>query len=889
MSTFNLGLPTDIPWKRICVTQDMLDANPCDATRPHPWRHSIAVFRYDPSDDYQADALAAGYKISYLKVSVSITPWAPQLTTNTKNTLVPLGNVDDLEPTYPVYGGLLQVTVAPPPSLQGSTALIDYPYFGDFEPKKREMYEAVTSSGEVLSGSGTALSVGKSAQNTQSLQNYDVLNGWNFNVSGGISLGPVGANASVGGGVNGQWGDVNSNSVQHSDVSTSDSSTERRETESHVTNITQMYNLFQAFHLGTNRAVFLMEPRPHVVQSDATFINGPRKLEGIQEVFLVVIRPNSIDFCVSALLETAHLSTIASVPTKTITRIGRIAPGTLDAFPIPIPSGWSLASYRADKGVEVVLRGVTPTTVSLGQTVNGFTYGIYPQGAGDPLAGSDVVIVTNIAGTSSVDYEFRFHLVADPVRIEETKHMFLVARDVCCCTGAPAPIEHWISYEHDLEGTPGQLGIVNGPATIEALQQSRQMADFLHNEILKSAATSDRRYNRGEITYDGSDAFLTKLASHLEAKGMSLDRLTKPVQTASALSAEGRDVLSTVYGTAPLSDVLKSDALRLAQETGTLRSKILQYKAAALAALRPAAPTSPLPQPLRGIIGVRVASTKPNPDQPKTLAEMSNPNSPLLVDVTMAPDIIEVDFNGQPDAGTVTSSTFTVTRNGVAVSGQVTMPTTTRARFTFFEPVQPGGLYTVTLRGDAPAITFQGRRLDGEAKGLPSGDGNEGGNFEFIVRGSVPSFTYSPNIVVTRLKVVGIRVRSLAPDPTNPRIVAEVTNPTVPLLVAGTEQPSIIDIDFNAHPDNGTVNDLTFVVQKSGTPITGTVTMITATTARFTASTPFGIGNTYFISLRGGTEPTIKYQGTLIDGEPVALPSGNGSPGGDFNFNITIT
>jgi hypothetical protein len=66
---------------------------------------------------------------------------------------------------------------------------------------------------------------------------------------------------------------------------------EQRETYSHTTQLTQMYHQLDSYHLGTNRAMFFMLPRPHVVQSELTFVNGPRLLEGIQEVFLIVMRP----------------------------------------------------------------------------------------------------------------------------------------------------------------------------------------------------------------------------------------------------------------------------------------------------------------------------------------------------------------------------------------------------------------------------------------------------------------------------------------------------------------------------------------------------------------------------------------------------------------------
>ena len=102
-------------------------------------------------------------------------------------------------------------------------------------------------------------------------------------------------------------GDTNQDSMQ---VQT-DASRDRRERYSTSTNISQMYNLLTGYHLGTNRAVFLMLPRPHVLQPTdfRTFVQGLRVIEGVQEFFLVVARPKDDDvkgLCVEASLETGH-------------------------------------------------------------------------------------------------------------------------------------------------------------------------------------------------------------------------------------------------------------------------------------------------------------------------------------------------------------------------------------------------------------------------------------------------------------------------------------------------------------------------------------------------------------------------------------------------------
>src|SRR5690606_40785851 len=116
------------------------------------------------------------------------------------------------------------------------------------------------------------LSVGKSQGGLQTTELYNLDHGWNFGMQGSYM-------GTGGGGNVGQYetkGSVSSSGYQSTDIRTSDESTERRELYSHTTQLSQMYNLFQAFHVGTNRALFLMEPRPHVRQSEATFIQGPR-------------------------------------------------------------------------------------------------------------------------------------------------------------------------------------------------------------------------------------------------------------------------------------------------------------------------------------------------------------------------------------------------------------------------------------------------------------------------------------------------------------------------------------------------------------------------------------------------------------------------------------
>src|SRR5690606_16126817 len=102
-----------------------------------------------------------------------------------------------------------------------------------------------------------------------------------------------------------EWGSTQADSQE----TTINNSTNRSETQATRTEIEQMYNMLSAYHIGTNRGVFLMLPRPHMLQPTdrRTFIQGVRSIEGIQEFFLVVARPKDMEgICVETRLDTGH-------------------------------------------------------------------------------------------------------------------------------------------------------------------------------------------------------------------------------------------------------------------------------------------------------------------------------------------------------------------------------------------------------------------------------------------------------------------------------------------------------------------------------------------------------------------------------------------------------
>ena len=124
-------------------------------------------------------------------------------------------------------------------------------------------------------------------------------------VSGGKSFGPAG-----GGSASASAGITKSQDNTTLDMRTTDNSQDRRETTSFSTNFEQMYQLFNGYHLGSNRAMF-GSTRPHTANSGPVLgfnlIEGDRKLEGIQDMFLIAYVPTKLNgICVRATLDTGH-------------------------------------------------------------------------------------------------------------------------------------------------------------------------------------------------------------------------------------------------------------------------------------------------------------------------------------------------------------------------------------------------------------------------------------------------------------------------------------------------------------------------------------------------------------------------------------------------------
>lgn len=285
-------------------SRDMMDTNFDNLNFPPKWRSSLSVYYYIVPDEDTADSYPNS-TIVYLKLSCSITGWNPNEALRDAQTVArEIGTWDDLQRTmwetvsssgwaaryWPCLGAIMQLAVYP--NNRDGVTPDDYPYIIDFEPKKRELFEQVTEGGEFLSGSSEKFSTTKGSTNTQSVD---------------VGVGKTILGAALQASASAMW--------QQIDTTTEDNSRERRESQSHSTSFSQMYQLFNGYHLGTNRALFVVAPRPHTASVgdglDTNLINGHRGLEGLQEVISVIHIAKSLDgFCIQASLDTGHQATV---------------------------------------------------------------------------------------------------------------------------------------------------------------------------------------------------------------------------------------------------------------------------------------------------------------------------------------------------------------------------------------------------------------------------------------------------------------------------------------------------------------------------------------------------------------------------------------------------
>jgi hypothetical protein len=303
MPNLALSLPLDIPWKLVAASPDMMDTRFCNKLFPPPWRTSLAISVYEPKLEDLPEELCE-QRITFVKVSATVTGYQPS-PEEVKEGVTSFPDADIaalLDEYFACYGALLNVGVFPRPGLvdhHREPNLERFPRIIDFEPKLRDFYQAATDTGEVLTASQSGVDTTKSFLHTDSTEE-----GWKL---GSKVVVPIAEG--VTGELSGELSHSRTETDQDQWTVATEASRERRERDATTTQLSQMYNLLTGYHTGTNRASFLLLPRPHVLQPTdrRTFVQGLRIIEGIQDFFLITTRPVDMErMCIEAFLETGH-------------------------------------------------------------------------------------------------------------------------------------------------------------------------------------------------------------------------------------------------------------------------------------------------------------------------------------------------------------------------------------------------------------------------------------------------------------------------------------------------------------------------------------------------------------------------------------------------------
>jgi len=604
MSNFKLSLPTDIPWERICVTEDMIDRVICDSRLPPKWQTSIAVFKYRPDD---ADQQYPKYWITYLKVTATITGYQPldkeiqgQINWNGVN-IETIPGLNELLNSYnPCHGAILQVMVGP----TEDTERVDpenFPFFLDFEPKKREMYELATDTKEKQSRSIESVNVTKSSGTTQSTEIFDI-------DMGGGGFGAQGSYAGTGGGFtytapSGQWGTKRMNAEEGMTSRSADSGTEKRETYSFTTQISQMYHLLDSYHLGTNRAVFFVQPRPHTLEEPSGFVRGPRPVEGMQEFFMVVALPREQkDFCVSVRLDTSHLTTIPimdydrkSVSTSIATANARVA--TKNDIPAEYIDGgraclfecWPVyyqcyrteavdsETYDAESGYEIenyvdLINEASNGSTSVVVTPNRRTLNINVQAQGHICYEDSGVCVDcpdtiqEWAGHARRQVQVNLISTTPTKQVGEQQGLMVTTRGLCCCaSGREIDPKFVDEYVTKITAIPAALAPVRYYRGGEGTTAMGSLA-------LDSAAMQAGPQAIGRA--DNSHAAAASSGAHLcpQCAGNEATRQTKPTEPA----AEAQTPRYTARQANELSNYIRSETLRSLSDPLAKRQKFIE-------------------------------------------------------------------------------------------------------------------------------------------------------------------------------------------------------------------------------------------------------------------------------------------------------------------------
>ncbi len=588
--------PTQIPWRLVASSPDMIDETYCNKKFPFPWQSSIAIYAYDVDDKNLPDEYA-NQRFTYLKVACSITGYQPN-SAETKKGLVSFPDVPAeklrtiFSEYFGCYGALIEIGVFrhPDEDDKQKPSPSNHPYIIDFEPKERDLVQAASLKGELLTASQSKVATDKTLTHTSTTKT-------------GLSLDAryktaKDQGAEIGGKLSHEWGETD----QDKRTVEAEASRERKETEGSTTSISQLYNLLTGYHIGTNRAVFLMLPRPHTIQptNRRTFVQGLRVIEGIQEFFLVVARPKTMDqLCVEVKLDTGHFPEKVQTTQPDVQYeksheefwVDKTAEwGTWGSDPKAIDTthavqnGWDIDRTKGDTGHPGISMVKDESNGQAKDSLKSYNY--------KAISDSTVEVVGTIEGHSYFfagdDARFkRLYRVykrrqkpKDPNELPQVTTDFLItSRSLCACLG------HRVVQIQTPPGLGESIVDVRKipiPPELWSTNETGQVPQPAFNEVLRSIQfafnTSWRlpsRHPYGELGFMESDYFVSQIKQTMQEEDLN-------VQVA-AIEGLDKAMLSRLGDELTVEQALSIDFNTLREKSGlstkdtiTFRNKLLK-------------------------------------------------------------------------------------------------------------------------------------------------------------------------------------------------------------------------------------------------------------------------------------------------------------------------
>ena len=482
----------------------------------------MALYRFVPDQTQQPYEKR---RLLYFKLTVTIAPYQPYdeeidrllsmklADLSTDPVVNDYQQASTLTQPLPAFGAVVQLSVTADAKDAGSPPDT---YIMDVQPKQRTLYETVSETKEVASRSLEGLNVGKGSATTHSLEVVDVDHG------GSAGVGYSGAQASFSRSY--ESGTKSLAKEDSSSLITSDESRERRETLSHTTQISQLYSLLQAYHVGTNCVMFLLAGRPHTVALPNGFVDGPRPLDGVQEFFFIVNQPSGFDFpCVGVRLDTSHLKNDpektydTDAPSKLIT-VDTTSEGfdQTQTFPFTAPPGYVIDYYEvvtppAEDGEDITVDAESGATSG---SVKAFAPGIsHTELTGLFGLGGDKFI--GDAKRVAASYRVYFRSIAKTKVVRDRWALLLASRGMCCCSDGQ---HYYRSRLVDFLPMPYPMG--NFP-----IAEAQQVAGLIQRETGRLFA---RVTHPSEKNLDG-DLILDELSRTAVDMSLRSARLRRPV------------------------------------------------------------------------------------------------------------------------------------------------------------------------------------------------------------------------------------------------------------------------------------------------------------------------------------------------------------------------